>query len=160
MDYFKNLTFEKGSITVFGASSDSKFVSELRKYLNNANEVITPDNDGIFTMHSSEKIAEVKSSGYLVGVVSINVMEKKICEAVAGSEIFCKINDTEDDELVYCGSLARAVDENEKYDIMFIDDVDSDAKRYLAREVAKCIKSDMSVRMIDTDSNFTEILVK
>ena len=188
MNYFDNLSL-KGNITVLGAAESSDFVKSLESFAGAECTVKAPDRpiDGHFKVHSQEEIDRYRAESIVFGVVDIDIMEKKVCDAVDGVEDFCRINDLFDDELIYPLTVARVVQNREKYDILYINGVNSESKRFLARELAKCFntalvnsggagnehtaelvrqmeslygKSGMGIRMINTDSDYVETLVK
>ena len=46
MNYFENITFQKGVITVLGIKAESEFVTALKNYLKNSGTVaVTTDKD-------------------------------------------------------------------------------------------------------------------
>lgn len=176
MNYFDYLTFEKGLITVLGADISSDFVKTLAEYLKNSGSVVVTDgataadadyvisvpesnSDKRFVMHSEEQLEKYRASCYTIGIVSVNVLEKKIRDVVVGAEKFAEYNGLTTEELVYPLALAKVIEGVEKYDILYIDDVDGEGKRYLARELAKRHKNTKHVRMINTDNNYVERLV-
>lgn len=157
MNYFDNINITDKIITVLGVSSNSDFVMSLRTFLaENGREdvsVITPDSNG-FKTHKNQEL-----DGQIFGVLSVNIFEKRICDVLKQTDDFCKLNDLEEDELIFPKSVANVV-LNEKYDVLFIDDVDSPDKRFLARETAKILREGVDVYMINTDSQFIETFVK
>lgn len=177
MNYFDCLTFEKGVITVLGVDADSDFVKSLSGYLKSAGSVvvttedIASDNDyiiyvpdkfsgGCFVMHTDLQVEQFCKSRCIIGVVSVNVLEKKIGDVVVGAEKFAEYNDLTTEELIFPLALAKVIQGHEKYDFLYIDDVDNESKRYLARELAKRHKNGTCVRMINTDHPYVERLVE
>ncbi|MBR7132252.1 MAG: hypothetical protein IKD04_01825 [Clostridia bacterium] len=179
MDCFCGLSFEKGIITVLGAEKSSTFVVALTDYLKAYGTVsvaqrisdaeattdymvFAPDNnDGKYFVAHSEKEAEAfKEAKCVIGVINIAVMEKKISEAVKGYQYLCDIADVDCDELVYPYAIAKTVSEREKYNLLYIDGVNSESKRFLARELAKLLRYGVGIRLINTDNGDIEILCK
>ena len=162
MNYFDHLEINQRLITVLGVNEQSDFALALKDFVGKPKTVFVPDDltDYHFKVHTPEQIEEFKAAGFLIGVVSIDVLEKKICDIVDGANDFCIINNLFEQELIYSSALARVIQEREQYDLLYIDGVDSEAKRFLARELAKCIKNGMGIRMIEPNDDFTEILVR
>ena len=179
MDYFNGLAFNKGVITVLGADKNSVIVSALVKHLEKSGTVAVsqnPDNlnkntdfvilapddtDGkFFITHSKEEINEFEKSDSIIGVVDISVMEKRIADVVKGYEHLCEIADISCNETAYPYVIAKAVAEREKYTLLFIDNIDSADKRFLARELAKHLRYGVGIRLINTDNGDIEILCK
>lgn len=162
MNYFDNLSLKDGNITVLGVDAESFFVKDLYDYLKSIGredtKVCTPDKDG-FTVHTEDEIKAYSESGNIIGVVSAKLFEKRICDTIENYGAFCQISDLAGDELVYQRAIANAV-LHDKYDTLFIDDVNSESLRFLARETAKILKSGVDVYMINTDSRFVETLIK
>lgn len=177
MNYFYDIEFQKGVITVLGVEKNSCFVSALVKCLENKGTVtltddkeaknqatdflvIAPDNNinKRFKIHSETEIAEYKSRGMVLGVVSVEAALKEVKDTVIGAEVFCEINNMADGDLVYPLSLARVITNREKYDMLYIDDVSNVDRRYTAREINRRIKYGAGVRMINTDTQFVEVL--
>lgn len=160
MNYFDKLSCEQKKITVLGASEGSELVKELRILFGDKEIIAYGGENGRLRVHTEEEIAAYKAEGMLIGVVDVNIAEKKICEVIDGAEDFCNINDLTADELIFQRALARVIEEREKYDLLYINNVDSEAKRLFARELAKCCSSKMGIRLINTDSSYVETLVK
>lgn len=160
MNYFDNLNCEQKKIVVLGVSDSSEFVKELRTRFGDKEITAYDNGSGKFKVHTDKEIEAYKSDSMLIGVVDVNIAEKKICDVIDGAEDFCKINDLTDDELIFQKAVARVVEEREKYDLLYIDNVNSESKRLFARELAKCCSSKMGIRLINTDSNYVETLVK
>jgi len=162
MNYFDFLNFTDDCITVLGVDENSDFVNALKEFTENKITINTPDVkfDKLFYVHSEEEIEDYKSKGLLIGVVDVNVLEKKICEVVENTDYFCSVNNLFDDELIYPLAFARVIENREKYDILYINGVNSEGKRYLARELAKRLRNGMGIRLINTDSDYVETLVK
>lgn len=161
MNYFDNISVKSGSLTVLGVTADSRFVTALKKELEKRKEpidLIVPDMH--FTVHSESEIEQFASHGQIIGVVGVEILEKKICDVVENSAEFCKITDLCESKLMFTEALGKVVEEHEKYDIMYIDNVDTPQKRFLARELAKTIRGDMDIYMVDTDTDFVETLIK
>ena len=177
MDYFYDIEFQKGVITVLGADEKTDFVSSLKKHLENIGTVsltddksaknketdfliIAPDKNvnKRFKIHSEADIEEFKAKGMIIGVVSVEALLKDVKDAVIGAEVFCEINNMEDKDLVYPLSLARVISNREKYDMLYIDDVSNMGRRYTAREINRRIKYGAGVRMVNTDSDYVEVL--
>lgn len=177
MNYFDGIKFEKGVITVLGVSDTSDFVKALCDYIrpsgsvavtkeeipSDADYVIwTPDNisDGRFVMHTKRQIERFCKSKCIIGVVSVNVMEKKIADAVVGAESFAEYTDLTAEELLFPFALAKVTEMYEKYNFLYINDVNSESKRYLARDLAKRHKNGACIRMINTDYPYVERLTE
>ncbi len=162
MNYFDRLEIKHNHITVLGAGEQSDFVQALKAFAGKTRTVSAPDqsNDFRFRVHTEEQIAAYKASGFLIGVVQVDVLEKKICDAVDGANDFCAINNLFEDELIFPKALATVIQQREQYDLLYIDGADSEGKRYLARELAKRFKNDMGIRMIEPANDFTETLVR
>lgn len=176
MNYFDNMTFEKGEITVVGVNKDADIVKSLEKFLSasgsvavceneydgNADYVLrVPDTDADkrFILHDESARERNRKSGCLIGVLSITVLEKRIGDVVVGAEEFAQHTDLTVDELVYPRAIARVCEELEQFDILYIDDVSNEGRRYLARETAKRHKK-TRIRMINTDEPYVERLVE
>lgn len=162
MNYFDFLSFEQSCITVLGVDENSDFVNSLKAFTDNKITINTPDVnfDKLFYVHSEEEIEEYKSKGLLIGIVDVNALEKKICDVVANYDYFCSVNNLFAEELIFPLAIARVIENREKYDILYINGVNSEGKRYLARELAKRLRNGMGIRLINTDSNYVETLVK
>ena len=178
MKYFENITFEKGIITVLGTKADSVFVSALADYLKNSGTVeVTTDKDcksyadyvilapdapkgKEFIFHSEEEIGIYKSKGFVIGYISVDLIEKEIAQVVDRAEAFAEVSKLYVTELMFPRALARAISENEKYDLLYIDDVYGEGKRYFARDITRYITYGAGVRMLNTDSDYVEELVK
>jgi len=164
MNYFDGITFEKNNITVLGAQSDSCFVTALKDYFKEKKDtnIYAPDDkvDKYFIVHTQEEINRYLSDSYIIGVINIEVFEKRIADAVQGYEQLCEIADLSPEELVFPYAVAKAVLQREKYDLLFIDDVNSASKRFLARELAKNIRNGIGIRIINTDNGDIEILCR
>ncbi len=164
MKYFNGLTLKKGNITVLGAEKDSVFVTDLEDYLKDKKDIniFAPDTtDGkFFVVHSEEEINRYQNDGYIIGVINIDVCEKRIADAIKGYEHLCEIADISPDELVFPYAVAKTILQREKYNLLFIDGVNSVSKRFLARELAKNIRNGMSIRIINTDNGDIEILCR
>jgi len=158
MNYFDFLNIKNKSITVFGADENSDFVKALKGVVSS---VTIPDTfDGKLHLHTEAKIEEYKKNGLIIGIVDVNIMEKKISDSIIGIEEFCQINNLFADELIFPLALARVIENREKYDILYINNVDGEGKRYIAREIAKRLRNGMLIKLINTDSNYVETLVK
>lgn len=178
MNYFDNINFEKGVITVLGVAADSPFVTALSEHLNKNGTVmvtdkretkaradyiiIAPDtpNKNQYIFHSEEDMKFYSSKGLVIGYLSVNLIEKEIKSVVVGAEDFCSYSNLYTDELMFPRALARAISEREKYDLIYIDDVCGEGKRYFARDINRYITYGAGVRMINTDSCFVEELQK
>lgn len=178
MNYFDNLVFQKGVITVLGAAVDSPFVLALCEYLKQSGSVeltndrvfkgaadytvLAPDNPqkNKYIFHSEEDMSFYSSKGKVIGYLSVNLIEKEIKSVVVGAEDFCSFSNLYTDELMYPRALGRAISEREKYDLIYIDDVCGEGKRYFARDINRYITYGAGVRMINTDSCFVEELQK
>ncbi len=158
MNYFDFLELENKNVTVLGTDENSDFVKSLKSVVS---KVTAPDAaDTKFKVHSEAEIEEYKKNGLVIGIVDINIMEKKISDSVIGVEEFCKINNLFADELIFPLALARVIENREKCDILYINNVDCEGKRYLARELAKRLRNGMAIKLINTDSSYVETLVK
>lgn len=166
MKLFDGLSFEKKKITVLSAEKDSAFVTALGEYLKENGreecEISAPDTlDGkYFIVHSDSEADLYKKDSFIIGVINIDAMERRISDVVKGYEHLCYFADVSPDELVFPFILAKAVTEREKYDLLFIDGVNTVSKRFLARELAKNIRNGIGIRIINTDSGDTEILCR
>ena len=175
MNYFDFLSFEKGEITVLGVDAKSDFVKSLADFLKTSGSVVVltdnaeadadyiirvPDkaNDAKFVMHTQEEVDEFRKSRYIIGMVDINILEKKICDKVIGADAFSDFTDLDKEELLYPLAVAKVIEGHEKYDFLYINEVNNEGKRYLARELAKRHKN-TCVRMINTDNPYVERLV-
>lgn len=176
MNYFDCLTFEKGTITVLGVDANSDFVNALADYLKSQGSVVVlgdtaqanadyvicvPDeaNDAKFVMHTQEQVEEFRKSRYIIGIVDVNILEKKICDKVIGADRFSEFTDLAEDELLFPLAVAKVIEGHENYDFLYINGVNNEGKRYLARELAKRHKK-TCVRMINTDNPYVERLVE
>lgn len=163
MNYFDYVDFNCKRITVLGVSGESDFVRALKAELQGRAEVFAPDNESrAFKVHTESEIAAYKAEGMLIGVVDIGVAEKMPREVVENHIDFCKINDIIDDELIYTVMLAKVITERERYDLLYINNVNSEAKRLFARETAKkcAAVSSMGIKLINTDSGYVETLIR
>lgn len=177
MDYFYNIEFKKGIITVLGAEIDSVFVSALVNYLEKKGTVcvtdkkeehpktdylvIAPDKNvnKRFIVHNENDIAFYKEKGNVIGLVSIEAVLKDVCDSVVGAEDFCAITNMSSSDLVYPVALAKVIENREKYDMLFIDDISNMDRRFTAREINRRIKYGAGVRIINTDTNYVEELL-
>ena len=178
MNYFENITFQKGVITVLGIKAESEFVTALKNYLKNSGTVaVTTDKDcksdadyvilapdapkgKEFIFHNKEDIGLYKSKGFVIGYISVDLIEKEISTVVDGAEAFADVSKLYVTELMFPRALARGISENEKYDLLYIDDVYGEGKRYFARDITRYITYGAGVRMLNTDSDYVEELVK
>lgn len=179
MNYFENITFQKGVITVLGIKAESEFVTALKNYLKKSGTVmVTTDKSCIgdmadfvilapdtpkgkeFIFHNKEDIGLYKSKGFVIGYISVDLIEKEISTVVDGAEAFAEISKLYVTELMFPRALARGISENEKYDLLYIDDVYGEGKRYFARDITRYITYGAGVRMLNTDSDYVEELVK
>jgi len=177
MDYFYNIEFKKGVITVLGAEIDSAFVSALSEHLESKGTVcvtdkgeedlktdyliIAPDKDvnKKFIVHNENDIALYKQRGAVIGFLSIEVLLKDIADSVVGAKDFCAITDIASSDLVYPLALAKVIENREKYDMLYIDDISNMDRRFTAREINRRIKYGAGVRIINTDTNYVEELL-
>ncbi len=177
MDYFYNIEFKKGIITVLGAEIDSGFVSALVKHLESKGTVcvtdkkeenqktdyliIAPDKNvnKRFIVHNESDIAFYKEKGRIIGLISIEAVLKDIADSVVGVEDFCAITNMAAGDLVYPLALAKVIENREKYDMLYIDDISNMDRRYTAREINRRIKYGAGVRIINTDTNYVEELL-
>ena len=158
MNYFDFLELENKNVIVLGVDENSDFVKELKSVAKN---VATPDTfDGRFKVHTEQEVEEFHKNGLIIGIIDVNIMEKRICDKVIGIEDFCKINNLFDDELIFPLALARVIESREKYDILYINGIDNEGKRYIAREIAKRLRNGMKIKIINTDTGYVETLVK
>ena len=179
MNYFENITFQKGVITVLGIKIESEFVTALKNYLEKSGTVtlttdknctsdmadyvvLAPDapKDKEFIFHSKEDIELYSSKGFIIGYISVDLIEKEIAQVVNGAEAFAEVSKLYVTELMFPRALARGISENEKYDLLYIDDVYGEGKRYFARDITRYITYGAGVRMLNTDSDYVEELVK
>ncbi len=178
MNYFENVTFKKGVITVLGTNAESDFVKALETYLKNSGTVeVTTDKDCTvnadyvilapdapkgkeFIFHTQEEISLYKSKGFVIGYISVDLIEKEIAQVVDRAEAFARVSKLYVTELMFPRALARGISENEKYDLLYIDDVYGEGKRYFARDITRYITYGAGVRMLNTDSDYVEELVK
>lgn len=179
MKYFENITFQKGVITVLGIAAESVFVSALADYLKKSGTVAVTNDKNCkadsadyvilapdkpkgkeFIFHSSEEIVLYKSKGFVIGYISVDLIEKEISAVVDGAEAFADLSKLYVTELMFPRALARAISENEKYNLLYIDDVYGEGKRYFARDITRYITYGAGVRMLNTDSDYVEELVK
>lgn len=176
MDCFYGVEFQKGIITVLGAEKNSDFTQRLADYLKKSGSVSFEDeknsdtdyiinapdtmNGKGFIVHSEEEICALEKSSHIIGVVNIDIMEKKIADVVEGYEHICQIANIDCDELTYTSPVAKAILERERYSLLFIDGVNSGSKRFIARELGKILKNGIGIRLINTDSGDIEILCK
>lgn len=163
MNLFDELIFKNKNITVCGANENSEFVLNLKKHFEKSDNIVfAPDTmeNKFFAVHSKEEISHYKGKGFVIGIVNIEVFEKPICDVVKNYNDLCDIVNVESCELVYPFAVAKTIIEREKYDLLYIDGVNTVSKRFLAREFAKLIRNGMGIRIINTDSNYTEILCR
>lgn len=164
MNLFDGISFEKENIIVLGAEEDSVFVTDLKEYLKDKKDIniFAPDiTDGkFFVVHSDEEINCYQNEGFIIGVINIDVCEKRIANVIKGYENLCEIADISPDELVFPYAVAKTVMQREKYNLLFIDGVNSSSKRFLAREIAKNIRNGIGIRIINTDNDDIEILCR
>lgn len=178
MDYFFDINFKKGVITVLGKEKDSDFVLALEKHLqvigsvavtDDINQVqdtdyliVAPDKNvnNKFIMHTENEISNFKEKGMLIGAVSVEAVLKDISNSVNLADDFSKITNMSKSDLVYPLALAKVITEREKYDWLYIDDISDSYKRFTAREINRRIKYGAGVRIINTDSNYVEQLLK
>jgi len=177
MDYFYDIEFKKGVITVLGAEKESSFVSALKEKLEGMGSTcVTDDKDAIvntdyliiapdknvnkkFIVHTENDIATFKKKGIIIGVVSIEALLKDISCSVVGTDDFCDITDMEKGDLVYPLALAKVIKERERFDWLYIDDISNSDRRFTARETNRHIKYGAGVRIINTDTNYVEQLL-
>lgn len=178
MDYFYNIEFKKGVITVLGAEKDSTFVSALVKELESRGSVCLTDNKSEikakadysvlapdknvnkrFIVHNENDIEYYKEKGTVVGLISIEAVLKDISDSVVGAEDFCLLTNMAAGDLVYPLALAKVIENREKYDILYIDDISDINRRFTAREINRRIKYGAGVRIINTDTNYVEELL-
>ena len=162
MNLFNELTLKKENITVLQAEQNSAFLCNLKEYIGDSVCVTAPDilGDKFFLVHKPEEISAYKEKGFVIGIVNVDVFEKRICDVIKNYEDLCAITNVYSDELVYPFLIAKTIIEREKYDLLYIDGVNSESKRFLARELAKNIKNGMAIRIINTDSGDVEILCR
>lgn len=163
MNYFDYVDFKCKRVTVLGVNEKSDFVKALRAELEGSAEVFVPDNANCgFKVHTDEEISRYKAYGMLIGVIDIGIAEKMPREVVENHIDFCEINDITDDELIYTVMLAKVITERERYDLLYINNVNSEAKRLFARETAKicAVASSMVIKLINTDSGYVETLIR
>ena len=176
MDYFFDIEFKKGIITVLGADKNSEFVSALEEYLKKSGTVslsddksaslstdyliIAPDKvaDKKFIVHTTDDVCMFKAKGSVIGVVSVEALLKNIEDSVIGSEDFCAITNMAKEDLVYPLALAKVIENREKYDLFYIDDITNPDRRFTAREISRRIKYGAGVRIVNRDSNYVEQL--
>ena len=89
-----------------------------------------------------------------------DLIEKEIAQVVDRAEAFAEVSKLYVTELMFPRALARGISENEKYDLLYIDDVYGEGKRYFARDITRYITYGAGVRMLNTDSDYVEELVK
>lgn len=141
---------QKGKIAVLGAKEDSPFVKlligELKEkgscaFISDLSEEGSADYNLYLADQKNEKLlaihSDIPEDIAKIGVVDVNIFEKKVSDMVENIEDFCLVADTNENQLIYLGMLSKAIKQSEKYDFMFIDGVDSVDKKYLARELAK-----------------------
>ena len=140
----------KGKIAILGVKDDSSFVNLLLDELKekgttaliyDIKEPARADYTLFIADQKNEKPLslhnELPEDMVKIGVVDVNIFEKKVSDMVENIEDFCLVADTNENQLIYLGMLSKAIKQSEKYDFMFIDGVDSVDKKYLARELAK-----------------------
>lgn len=177
MNYFEDLFFEKGVITVLGTDKDSDFVRCLFRYLSRYGSVeitesvetqkpadyllAVPDKHtkGRFVMHSREEIQQLQKSDYVIGLLSVENLEKSIGEAVLGAEDFATYVGKQMCDRMCPHLLANVIELYEKYDWLYIDGVSDEGKRYHARELARRHCRGTGVRIINTDNRYVEVLI-
>lgn len=148
----------KGKIVVLGAKYDSAFIKFLCAELKEKGSIEISDNvfnnsnadyslilldekcNKVFSAHDS-----FPESTFRVGLVDVGVFEKKVSEVIYKTEIFCQIADTNENQLVYPYMLSRVIKDNEKYDFMIVDGVNTVSKRFLARELAKYLSMSVCI---------------
>ncbi len=179
MNYFENITFPKGVITVLGTKADSVFVTALADELKKSGTVQVTTDKGCtadaadyvilapdcpkgkeFIFHRAEDIENYLAKGFVIGYLSVDLIEKEISTVVDGAEDFAALSKLYVTELMFPRALARAITENEKYNLLYIDDVYGEGKRYFARDITRYVTYGAGVRMLNTDSNYVEELVK
>lgn len=163
MNLFDGVIFEKQNITVLGIEKNSAFLADLSEYINkncNGVNINAPDiMDGkCFYVHSKDEADSYKSNSFVIGIVNVDVFEKRICDVVKNYERLCEIANIASDELAYPFVIAKTIIQRENYDLLYIDGVNSVSKRFLARELAKNIRNGMGIRIINTDNCDVEIL--
>ena len=177
MDYFYELDFPKGVITVLGADKTSDFVLSLAEHLKTKGTVLVTDKKAEisektdytvlapdekcgkkFIVHSEADIAAYREKGKVIGVVSIEALLKDVKDSVIGAEYFCVLSDITENDLVYPLAIAKVITNREKYDMLYIDDISNEGRRYTAREISRRITYGAGVRIINTDTCFTEVL--
>ena len=178
MNYFENLIFEKGIITVLGTDIDSDFVINLSRFLSYSGSVevsecfrkeqstdylvVVPDKnaDRWFVMHSEEETERFRASDYVLGIISVDILEKSIEEAVLGAKDFAVYTDKNLSDRIHPSILADVIELHEKYDYLYINKVANEGQRYHARELARRHRRGTGVRMINTDNNYVEVLIR
>ena len=163
MNLFDGVIFEKQNITVLGVEKNSAFLADLSEYINkngNSKNINAPDimDGNCFYVHSKEEADSYKSNSFVIGIVNVDVFEKRICDVVKNYERLCEIANIASDELAYPFVIAKTIIQRENYDLLYIDGVNSVSKRFLARELAKNIRNGMGIRIINTDNCDVEIL--
>ena len=177
MDYFYDIEFKKGVVTVFGVEKDSEFILSLKNHLETLGTVavsgdinatldtdyliIAPDENKNkkFIVHTEEVIARSKERGITFGVVSVEAQLKDIEDSVIGADDFCAIANMAKGDLVYPLAIAKVIKEREKYDMLYIDDISKPYRRFTAREISRRITYGAGVRIINTDSDYVEQLL-
>ena len=177
MDYFYDIEFKKGVITVLGAEKESSFVSALKERLEvTGSAYVTDDKDATvntdyliiapdknvnkrFIVHTENDISDYKEKGMLIGVVSVEALLKEVDCSVIGTDDFCDITDMAKGDLVYPLALAKVINAREKFDWLYIDDISNPDRRFTAREINRRIKCGAGVRIINTDTNYVEQLL-
>ena len=114
MNLFDGIIFEKQNITVLGIEKNSAFLADLSEYINkngNSVNINAPDimDGNCFYVHSKEEADSYKSNSFVIGIVNVDVFEKRICDVVKNYERLCEIANIASDELAYPFVIAKAI---------------------------------------------------
>lgn len=154
---------ENGKITVFGAKDNSPFIKLLLEELKEKGTTaliydMGAQSDADYTFYLADQKSEkplcvhkdFPENTLKIGVIDGVIFEKKIADMVENSEEFCKIADTNENQLIYPLLLSKFIKESEKFDFMFIDSVSSADKKYFARELAKYLSMPVCIGVAES----------